>query len=158
MCRVFSCVVGRRCLLWPVHSLGKTCVSLCPASFCTLGQICLLLKVSLEMLLLHSSPLSLKGHLFWMLVLEVLVGLHTTIQLQLLQHYSLGTYLDYCDIEWFALEMNRYHSVAFEIPSKYCFLDSFVDYDGYSIFSKGFLPTVVDIMVIWVKFTHSSPF
>ena len=26
--------------------------------------------------------------------------------------------------------------------------DSFVDYDGYSISSKGFLPTVVDIMVI----------
>ena len=24
MCRVFSCVVGRECLLWPVHSLGKT--------------------------------------------------------------------------------------------------------------------------------------
>ena len=24
MCRVFSCVVGRVCLLWPVHSLGKT--------------------------------------------------------------------------------------------------------------------------------------
>ena len=23
-CRVFSCVVGRGCLLWPVHSLGKT--------------------------------------------------------------------------------------------------------------------------------------
>ena len=36
--------------------------------------------------------------------------------------------------------------------------DSFVDYDGYSISSKGFLPTVVDIMVISVKFTHSSPF
>ena len=33
MCRVFSCVVGRRCLLWPVHFLGKT-LSLCPASFC----------------------------------------------------------------------------------------------------------------------------
>ena len=33
-----------------------------------------------------------------------------------------------------------------------------VDYDGYSISSKGFLPTVVDIMVIWVKFAHSSPF
>ena len=27
--------------------------------------------------------------------------------------------------------------------------------DGYSISSKGFLPTVVDIMVMWVKFTHS---
>ena len=29
------------------------------------------------------------------------------------------------------------------------------DFDGYSISSKGFLPTVVDKMVIWVKFTHS---
>ena len=27
---------------------------------------------------------------------------------------------------------------------------------GYSISSKRFLPTVVDVMVIWVKFTHSS--
>ena len=40
----------------------------------------------------------------------------------------------------------------FEIASKYCILDSFVGYDGYSISSKGFLPTVVDIMVICVKF------
>ena len=35
----------------------------------------------------------------------------------------------------------------FEIASKYCISDSFVDYDGYSISSKGSLPTVVDIMV-----------
>ena len=56
--------------------------------------------------------------------------------------------LDYCDIEWFALEMNRGHSVIFEIASKYCILDSFVDYDGYYISFKGFLPTLVDIMVI----------
>ena len=44
--------------------------------------------------------------------------------------------------------MNREHSVVFEIASEYCTLDSFVDCDGYSIFSKGFLPTVIDIMVI----------
>ena len=56
--------------------------------------------------------------------------------------------LDYCDIKWFALETNRDHSVVFEIASKYYISDSFVDYDGYSISSKGFLPTVVDIMVI----------
>ena len=56
--------------------------------------------------------------------------------------------LDYCGIEWFALEMNRDHSVIFEIASKYCISDSFVDYDGYSISSEGFLPAVVDIMVI----------
>ena len=35
----------------------------------------------------------------------------------------------------------------FEVASKYCNLDSFVDYDGYSISSKGFFPNVVDIMV-----------
>ena len=83
-----------------------------------------------------------------MLVLEGLVGLHRLIQLQLLQHYWSGHSLDYHDIEWFALEMNRDHSVVFEIVSKYCIWDSFLDYDGYSISSKGFLPTVVDIMVI----------
>ena len=59
-----------------------------------------------------------------------------------------GIDLEHCDIERFALEMNRDHSVIFEIASRYYILDSFVDYDGYSISSKGFLPTVVDIMVI----------
>ena len=59
-----------------------------------------------------------------------------------------GMDLDYCDIEWFALEMNRAHSVVFEIASKYCISDSSVYYDGYSISSKGFLHSVVDIMVI----------
>ena len=42
----------------------------------------------------------------------------------------------------------RDHSVVFEIASKYYILDSSVDHDGYSISSKGFLPTVVDVMVI----------
>ena len=83
-----------------------------------------------------------------MLVLKGRVGLHRTVQLQLLQHYCWGIGLDYHGIEWFALETNRDHSVIFEIASKYCISDSFVDYDGYSISSKGFLPTVVDIMVI----------
>ena len=59
-----------------------------------------------------------------------------------------GIDLDYCDIEWFALETNRDYSVVFKVASKYYISDSFVDYEGYSIFSKGFLPTVADIMVI----------
>ena len=74
------------------------------------------------------------------------VGLHRTVQLQLLQHYWSGHRLEICDVEWFALETSRDHFVAFEIASKYCISDFFVDYDGYSISSKGFLPTVVDIM------------
>ena len=76
-----------------------------------------------------------------MLVLKEFVGLHKTIQLQLLQRYWLGHRLYNCDIEWFALERNKDHSVIFEIASKYCVLDSSVDYDGYFISSKGFLPT-----------------
>ena len=83
-----------------------------------------------------------------MLVLEGLVRLHRTIQLQLLQHYWLGIDLDDCDFEWFALKTNRDHSAVFEIASQCCISDSLGDHDGYSISSKGFLPTVVDIMVI----------
>ena len=83
-----------------------------------------------------------------MLVLKGLVGLHKTVQLQLLQRYWLGIDLDNCDIEWFALETNRDHSAVFEVASKYCISGSFVDHDVYSISSKGFLPSVVDIMVI----------
>ena len=59
-----------------------------------------------------------------------------------------GIDLDYCDVEWFALEMNRDHFVIFETAPKYCISGSFVDYESYFISSKGFLSTVVDIMVI----------
>ena len=83
-----------------------------------------------------------------MLVLKGLVGLHKTIQLSFFSITGWGKDLDYRDIEWFALEMNRDHSVVFEIASKYCISESFADHDGYSISSEGFLPAVVDIMVI----------
>ena len=56
------------------------------------------------------------------------------------------------------LVMNRDYSVIFEIAPKYGILDSFVDYEGYAISSKELLPTVVDVMVIWIKLAHSSPF
>ena len=68
-----------------------------------------------------------------------------------------GIDLDYSDFEWFALEMNRDYCVISETSPKNCISDSFVDYEGYSISSKGFLPTVVNIMVIWVRFSHSPP-
>ena len=86
-----------------------------------------------------------------MLVLKGSVGLHRTIQLcffSVIGFIGWGIDLDYCDIEWFASEMNRDPSVVFEIASKYCISDSFVDRYGYSISSERFLPTVVDIMVI----------
>ena len=89
----------------------------------------------------------MKGTSFWGVNSRRSCSLHSTVQLQLLQHYWLGHKL-YHDIEWFALETNRDHSVVFEIASTYCISDSFVDYEGYSISFKEFLPTVVDIMVI----------
>ena len=55
-----------------------------------------------------------------MLVLKGLVGLHRTVQLSFFSVTGWGIDLDYCDIEWLALETNRDHSVIFEIASKYC--------------------------------------
>ena len=56
--------------------------------------------------------------------------------------------LDYCDIEWFTLEMNREIILSFLRLHPSTAFWTLVDYDGYSISSKGFSPTVVDIMII----------
>src|SRR5574337_53275 len=58
MYRVFSCVVGRGCLSSPVHFLGKTLSVFALLHSVFQGQICLLLQVFLDFLLLHSSPRS----------------------------------------------------------------------------------------------------
>ena len=81
-----------------------------------------------------------------MLVLEDLVGLHRTVQLQLLQHYWSGRRLGLMCIEWFALETKIILLFLRLHPSTEFW--TLVDYDGHSISSKGFLPTVVDTMVI----------
>ena len=83
-----------------------------------------------------------------MLVLEGLVDLLEPFNFSFFSISIWGIDLHYSDSEWFALEMNRDHSVIFDTASKYCISDSFVDYDGYSISSNGFFPTVVGIMVI----------
>ena len=94
----------------------------------------------------------------WVLVLQGLVGIHRTIKLQLLQHYWLGHKLGLL-WSWMVCLGNEQRSFChFWDCGQVLHFGLFVDHDGYSISSKGFLPTVVDIMVIWVKFTHSSPF
>ena len=75
-----------------------------------------------------------------MLVLEGLAGLHKTVQLQFLSITGQSIDLDYCDIEWFALEMNRDHSVVFEIATNYRISDSFVEYDGYPFLLRDSCP------------------
>ena len=144
-----------------MHSLSKTLLAFALLHFVHRGQICLLLQVSLDFLLLHSSAYDEKDIFFFfflVLVLKGLVGFHRTIQFSFIGITGWGIDLDYCDIEWFALETNRDRSVIFEITPKYCISDSFVDCECCSISSKGFLTTVVDKMVICIKFSHSSPF
>ena len=99
-----------------------------------------------------------------MLVLEYLVGLHITFQLQLFQHYWSGHrigllwYWMVCrtDIEdyWKRTEIIL---LFLRLHPRAAFL-TLVDYECYSISSEEVLPPVVDIMVIWVKFAHSNPF
>ena len=89
-CAVFSCIFWWWCFLWPVHSLDQTLLAFALLHFVLQGQICLLLQVFLDFLLLHSKTLQWKVYLFWVLILEGVVGLYRTVQLQLLRHYWSG--------------------------------------------------------------------
>ena len=162
MCRVFSCVVGRGCLLWVFAMTSafswQNSISLCAASFriprpnmpVTPGVSWLATFAFQSSIMKRTSFLGVSS--------EGLVCLYRTVQLQLFQHYWLGHrrgLLWY----WMVCLGNKQRSFChFWDCIQYCILNSFVDHDGHSISSKGLLPTIVDIMVIGVKFTHSSPF
>ena len=73
-----------------ISSLGKTLLAFALLHFVHQGQTCLLFQVSLDFLLLYSNLLWWKGHLFLVLILEGLAGLHRTVQLHLLWHYWWG--------------------------------------------------------------------
>ena len=124
-CVVFSYVVGRGCLLWPVRSLGKTLLAFALLHSIFQGQICLSLQVFLDFLLLYTSPLQWKGHLFWVLVLKGLVGLHRTVQLQLLSVTSIHQKLYH--LQYGFLQLN-----------KFCFSYWVVIY-SFNLYSKAYL-------------------
>ena len=90
MCRVFSCVVGRVCSLWLVHFLGKTLLVFALLHCIFQGQICLLLQVFLDFLLLHFQSPIMKRTSFLGVSSKRSLGLYRTVPLQLLQHYWLG--------------------------------------------------------------------
>ena len=77
------------------------------------------------------------------LVLEGLIGLHRTIQLHLLQHY----WSDYCALEWFALKMNRDHSVFWRLHSSTA-VRTLLLTQNYSVSPKGSLLGVEDTIII----------
>ena len=115
LCRVMSCVVGKGCLLWPLCSLDKTLPAL--LHFVLQDQTYLLLCISLDFIPLHCNPLWWKGHFFFFLVLDLesVVVFHRTGELQFLWHSGWGIDFDYCDIEWFVLEINWDHTGIFKI-------------------------------------------
>ena len=95
-------------------------ISLFPASFCTpMPNFPVTPGVSWLPTFAFQSPI-MKRTSFLGIVLEGLVGLHRTVQLQFLQHYWSGHRLG---LLWywmvcFALETNRDHSVILETASK----------------------------------------
>ena len=142
MSKVVSCVVGRGCLLWPVPSGGKT-VSYCHAPFCTKGQICLLLQVSLDFLLLHSHSLWYKRHLFLVLILEGLVTFH---KYSSSKHYS----LEALQPRWQASDI-----ISYLLPTSWhhCSIESCLKYSCYLILSRFKVPDVIITMSLeWCHF------
>ena len=111
--------------------LGKL-YQLCPASFCTpRPNLPVTPGVSLASYICIPVPYNEKDIFFGCWLSKVL-----QVFIEPFSFFSItgwGIDLDYCDIEWFALRMNRDHSVVFEIASKYYISDSLVDYNGYSV-------------------------
>ena len=143
MCRVVSCVVWRGCLRLPVCSLGKT-ASLCPTSFCTpRPNLPVTIRISWFPAFAFQYPMLKRTSFFGVSFRKSSRYFIESFNFSFFSISGWDIDLDYCNIEWFILEMNRNYSVIFETASKYCISDCFVDYDGYSISSKWFLPTVV---------------
>ena len=155
MCRVFSCVVGKGYLLGPMCSPDKT-VSLCPASFCTPRPNLLVTPgTSWFPTFAFQYPMRKRTSLL-VLVLEGLVGPqnHST---SVSSNEWLGNRLGLLWYSMVCLVDEQRSFCHFLDYTQVLHFGFFVDYED-SISSKEFLPTVVDIRVIWIKFTHSNPF
>jgi len=159
MCRVVSCIVGIGYLLQPVCSLGKTLLAFSRLHSVFQWQTCLFTQVSLDfLLLLHASPLWWKRHffLFFYVSYRRYIGHHRIIQLQLLCHYWLRHRLGLLWY-WMAYLENEQRSFCPFWDCTQVLNFGLLLTMIYAISPKGLLPTVVTIMVIWIKFTYSSP-
>ena len=126
----------------------QTLLTLALLHFVLQGQLSLFLQVSLDFLLCIPVPYN-ENDIFWGCQFQKVLQVFTELfNFSFFTITGQGIELDYCDSESFALEMNRDHSVLLRLhPSTV--LWTFVDYESYSISSKGFLE-VVDIVA------HSS--
>ena len=116
-------------------------ISLCPASFCAPRPNFLVIQVFLDFLLLLPVLYDEKDIFLGCQFQKVL---SVFIEPFNFSFFSItGQDIDFNTVILNGLPSKQTEiiSVIFETASKYCILDSFVDYDGYSISPKGFLPT-----------------
>ena len=157
MYRVVSCVVGRG-VCYDQWVLLENSVSLFPASFCTpRSNLPVTPRISGFPTFAFQSPL-MKN--------DVIFGFSSRRSYRSSYNWStaassasvVGAYpwisvifnsLPWKQIEIILLFLRLHPSTAFQILA---------DYEDYYISSKRFLPIVVDIMVIWIKFAHFPPF
>ena len=158
MCRVISSVVGRWYLLWPVRSLGKTLLAFALFHFCTSRpNLPITSDISWVPTFAFQTPIMKRTSFLGVSSRRSCRSFIEPFNFSFFSISGWGIDLDYSDTEnvlsWkqtkIILFLRLHPSTAFW---------TVVAYEGYSISSKGFLSTVVDIMIIWVKFTHSSPF
>ena len=97
-------------------------ISLCPASFRTpRPNLPCYSRCFLTSCFCIPAPYNEKGIFFWCWFWKVLQVFVEPFNFSITGQ---GIDLANSDFEWFALEMNRDHSVVFEIASKYWILDS----------------------------------
>ena len=123
-CAVISCVVGRGCLLWPAYCHDKTLLAFALIHFyskvkpaCYSGY----LLTSCFCIPIPYDEKDISFFFFLMLVLEGVVGLQGTGQLQLLRHQWLGHRLGLLWCWMVCLEMNWDHFVVFEVAPNTAF-------------------------------------
>ena len=166
MCRDVSCVVVKGCLLWTVHSLGKTLLVFVLLHIVLQGQTCLLLPVFLDFLLWIPVPYD-EMDIFvsvcvcvcvcvCVLVLEGLVVFHRTSQLQLICHQWLGHRLGllWCWMVCFGNELRSF--CCFWSYTQVLHFRLLLTLRATSFLLMDSCPPVVDKMVIWIKVSHNK--
>ena len=142
MCKVISCLVGIGCLLWPVHSLGRSLLAFACFILYSKAKFACYSRYFLTFYFCIPVLYNEKDIFFGcLLVVGGVVGLHRTFQLQLLQCYWLGHRLG---LLWYWMVC-----LGNEQRSFFHFWDCiwvlhfglFCWLDGYSISFKEFLPS-----------------
>ena len=133
----------------------ETSVNLYPASFCTpLPNLSFILGIFWLSTFAFQS-LMMKRTSFLMFVLEDVIGLHEWINFSfLVSVVGTQTWVTVM-FKGFPWKQTDYSSLLRLHPSTEILLLTMRD---TSFLLRGFLPIVVDIMVIWVKFAQSHPF